>query len=97
MLRFVILVRISLCYLGMIYSSKDVYNAVKKMRKTMLDGGALEQYLLNITQEGGTVNWTKSDGGEVEVLFIQTKTMKRDLQQTKPWLFQTDTTFKTNR
>ena len=83
----------------MIYSSKDVYNVVMKMKKAMLDGGALEQYLLKITQEGGTVNWTKSDGGEgeVEVLFIQTKMMKQDLQQTKPWLFQTDTTFKTNR
>ena len=83
--------------LGMIYSSKDIYNQVMKLKKTMADGGHLEKYLMEIRLEGGTVDWHKSETGEILALWIQTKTMLSDVQKTKPWLFQTDTTFSTNR
>jgi hypothetical protein len=81
----------------MIYGSKDIYNQVMKLKKKVADGGVLEKYLMNIQQEGGTVNWSKSESGEIVVLWIQTKSMAQDVQKTKPWLWQTDTTFGTNR
>ena len=81
----------------MIYSSKDIHNQVMKIKKKMADGGSLEKYLLDVTVKGGNVNWSKSDEGEVSVLFVQTQTMVEDVQKTRPWLWQCDTTFGTNR
>jgi len=63
----------------------------------MADGGDLEKYLLSIVQEGGNVKWSKNETGEVDVSWIQTRTMVEDLNKTKPWLWQTDTTFSTNK
>ena len=83
--------------LGMIYGSKDIYNQVIKIKKRIADGGCLEKYFTEIELEGGTVKWKKSDAGDVVVLWIQTKSMDEDLNKTKPWLWQTDTTFGTNR
>ena len=82
---------------GMIYSSKDVYNQVIKLKRKLMDGGSLESFLSDVQLEGGNVNWSKGGTGETVVLWIQTKTMAEDVQKTRPWLFQTDTTFKTNK
>ena len=81
----------------MIYSSKDVYNQVIKLKRKLMDGGSLESFLSDVQLEGGNVNWSKGGTGETVVLWIQTKTMAEDVQKTRPWLFQTDTTFKTNK
>lgn len=82
----------------MIYSSKDIYNHALKLQKKMADSGVLEKYLTQVEVEGGTVNWTRSElGEEVTVLWIQTKDMKDDILRTKPHIWQTDTTFGTNR
>ena len=59
----------------MLYSAKDIYNRVMNLKKRVCDGGILEKYLMGIQQEGGTVNWTKADSGEILVLYIQTKAM----------------------
>ena len=88
---------LTLNILGMIYSSKDVYNQVMKLKRKMLDGGSLETFLSDIQQEGGNVSWSKGETGEIVVLWIQSKTMAQDVQKTRPWLFQTDTTFNTNK
>ena len=68
-----------------------------KIRKTLADGGSLEKYLMDIQTEGGSVKWSKAESGEITVLWIQTKAMVEDVHRTKPWLWQTDTTFGTNR
>ena len=81
----------------MIYTAKDIYNQVMKIKKGTADGDLLEKYLTDIELEGGTVKWSKSDTGEIVVLWIQTKSMVEDVHKTKPWLWQTDTTFGTNR
>jgi hypothetical protein len=81
----------------MLYSTKDIYNRVMQQKRTVCDGGLLEKHLIGIQQEGGTVNWTKADSGEILVLYIQTKAMKEDIQKTKPFVWQMDTTFGTNR
>jgi hypothetical protein len=84
-------------FTGMLYSAKDIYNRVMNLKKRVCDGGILEKYLMGIQQEGGTVNWTKADSGEILVLYIQTKAMYSDVQKTKPFVWQMDTTFNTNR
>ena len=81
---------------GMLYTSKDIYNQVMKLKKKVADGGSLEKYLMDVELEGGSVNWSKSDTGDVVVLWVQTKSMAEDMFRTKPWLWQTDTTFRTN-
>lgn len=81
----------------MLYSSKDIYNNIMSCKKKVGDGGVLEKYLTDIQLEGGKVYWKKSDEGEVMVLWIQTKSMVIDVEKTKPFVWQTDTTFGTNR
>ena len=51
----------------MIYTAKDVYNQVMKIKKGTADGGHLEKYLTDIELNGGTVKWSKSESGEVLV------------------------------
>ena len=79
------------------YSTNDVYNAVSKLNQNIRDSGKLEKYLANVQLEGGCVNWHKNESGEVSVLWVQTRTMISDVSRTKPWVWQTDTTFSTNR
>jgi hypothetical protein len=80
-----------------VYNTKDVYNALGKIKQTIADVGKLEEYLANIQLEGGMVNWCKNDADEVSVLWVQTQTMRSDVDRTRPWVWQTDTTFSTNR
>ena len=82
---------------GNVYNTKDVYNAVSKIKQNIADVGKLEEYLANIQLEGGRVNWSKNDAGEISVLWVQTQMMVSDMSRTKPWVWQTDATFSTNR
>ena len=82
---------------GNVYNTKDVYNALGKIKQTIADVGKLEEYLANIQLEGGMVNWCKNDADQVSVLWVQTQTMRSDVDRTRPWVWQTDTTFSTNR
>ena len=82
---------------GNIFGTKDIYNHLAKFKKSMMDGDVLEKYLARVETEGGTVKWKKSSDDKVVVLWIQTYSMKKDIARSKPWLFQTDTTFGTNR
>ena len=61
------------------------------------DGGVLEKYLADIQTDGGDVKWSKNVKGQVEVLWIQTRSMAQDVARTRPYVWQTDTTFSTNR
>ena len=63
----------------------------------MADGGVLEKYLTDIQVDGGDVKWSKNQAGEITVLWVQTRSMAQDVATTKPWVWQTDTTFGTNR
>ena len=67
------------------------------MEKSIGDGGLLEKYLADVQLEGGKVNWSKNKAGKVTVLWVQTRTMCQDVDRSKPWVWQTDTTFGTNR
>ena len=82
---------------GNTYGTKDIYNAVSKMKKALGDEGNLEKYLADVQLEGGKVNYQKNQAGKVSVLWVQTRTMRQDVERSKPWSWQTDTTFSTNR
>ena len=82
---------------GNVYNTKDVYNAISKVKRTIADAGALEKYLANIQLDGGMVKWSKNAEEEVSVLWVQTQSMRSDMDKTKPWVWQMDATFSTNR
>ena len=82
---------------GNVYQTKDVYNALGRIKQTIADVGKLEEYLANVQLEGGVVNWCKNQADEVSVLWVQTQSMRADVDKTKPWVWQCDTTFSTNR
>ena len=79
------------------YTTKDVYNKIRKIRQNISDDGKLEKYLADVQLEGGQVKWCKNSTGEVSVLWVQTQAMRSDVCRTRPWVWQTDTTFSTNR
>ena len=57
----------------------------------------MERYLGEIREEGGIVNYSKSEGSDnVDVLWIQTKDMREHQQKMEPNLFECDTTFGTS-
>ena len=82
---------------GNTYGTKDVYNAVTKMRRVLGDESRLEKYLADVQLEGGLVKYKKNKAEQVAVLWVQTRTMRQDIERSKPWSWQTDTTFSTNR
>ena len=82
---------------GNTYGTKDVYNAMSKMKKALGDEGHLEKYLADVQLEGGKVNFQKNKAGKVSVLWVQTRSMRQDVERSKPWSWQFDTTFSTNR
>ena len=82
---------------GYQYTTKDVYNKIRKINQNINDAGKLEKYLADVQLEGGHVKWCKNDSGEVSVLWVQTQSMRSDVCRSRPWVWQTDTTFSTNR
>jgi hypothetical protein len=67
------------------------------MKKSLGDEGHLEKYLADVQLEGGLVNFQKNKAGQVSVLWVQTRSMRQDVERSKPWSWQFDTTFSTNR
>ena len=82
---------------GNLYKAKDIQNAMVKLKRAMADGGVLEKYLTDVQTDGGNVKWSKNPRGEVQVLWLQTRAMAKYVASTKPYVWQTDTTFGTNR
>ena len=78
------------------YKAKDVQNLMYKLKRSMADGGVLEKYLADIQSEGWDIKLHKNQRGEVLVLWVQTRSMVQDVSVTKPYVWQTDTTFGTN-
>jgi hypothetical protein len=70
---------------------------MSKLNRSIADGGVLEKCLTDIQADGGDVKWNKNQAGEVTVLWVQKRSMSQDVSVTKPYVWQTDTTFGTNR
>ena len=79
------------------YNAKDIQNMMYKLKRSIADGGVLEKYLADILADGGDVKWNKNQSGEITVLWVQTRSMAQDVCATKPYVWETDTTFGTNR
>lgn len=81
---------------GSLYLPKDIVNLVQKFKNNISTKVDLEEDLAEIIKEGGNVRWSKDkDSGYINVLFIQTCTIKVTLADTKPTVIQCDTTFNT--
>ena len=57
-----------------VYNTKDIQNAMQKLKRLIADGGVLENYLADIQADGGSVKWIKNQRGEVVVFWVQTRT-----------------------
>ena len=77
---------------GQIVTTRDVRNKRNKNK-----GLAAEEVLKNVEENGGTVVKITNEANEVKILWIQTKIMREQQQKIKPWLYQLDTTHKTNQ
>ena len=67
---------------GNIYEATDIQNIMVKFKRAIADGGVLEKYIQN---DGGNVKWSKNSRGEVQVLWVQTRSMAQDVACTKPY------------
>ena len=80
------------------FKPKDAQNIIRKIRQTLPDSTDIKEYLSNILVEGGDVQYAlDKDSGEVDVLYVQTKLMRDEVAHSRPYLWQADTTFNTNK
>ena len=81
---------------GKAFNSQDVRNIVSRIKENEKDEETIEEILADVRLSGGEVKYKKKDGtNDVNVLFIQTLSMKKKLIRNKPQLFESDTTFGT--
>ena len=81
---------------GKTFKSQDVRN-IKTRLKEAKNVETIEEILAKIKAAGGEVKYKKAEGtNDVQTLFIQTVTMKKNLARNKPTLFESDTTFGNN-
>ena len=80
------------------FKPKDAQNIIRKVRQTLPDSKNMKEHLTNILVEGGDVQYSlDEDSGEVNVLYVQTKLMRDEVAHSRPYLWQADTTFNTNK
>ena len=81
---------------GKDFTAQDVRNLTTRLKNTEENKTSVEESLGQIRDSGGEVRYKKEvDSNNVDVLWVQTKDMKDQLKQTKPLVFECDTTFGT--
>ena len=79
------------------FTGKDVSNIIAKLKNKSEDDKPLEDVLNEVIKEGGHVKVSKDpQTGYVDVIWLQTAAMIKQLAREKPLVFQSDTTFSTN-
>ena len=76
---------------------KDAQNLIRKIKQTLPEDHGLRKHLSDIVTEGGDVQYSLDGDGFVDVLWVQTPSMRQEVAKNRPFLFQADTTFGTNR
>ena len=77
-----------------VVSTKKIRNLISKLKSSdMEDKELFEQFLKDIEENGGEVEWTSDPDGTVKSLFVSSKTMKGSLLKSDPPVVQMDTTF----
>ena len=81
---------------GKDFTAQDVRNLIARIKDTEENETSVDESLGQIRDGGGEVRYKKEEGSDnVDVLWVQTKDMKDQLKQTKPLVFECDTTFGT--
>ena len=81
---------------GKDYKTQDVRNIISRMKQQEENVVTVEESLGEMRDGGGDVRYKKEkDTNNVDVLWIQTKDMRKQLALTKPHVFECDTTFGT--
>ena len=81
---------------GVNYNAQDIRNLITKIDKDEKTAASVEEILGDIKDNGGDVRYRKEENtNNVEVLWVQTKEMRSQLAQSKPLVFECDTTFGT--
>ena len=81
---------------GVNYNAQDIRNLITKIDKDEKTAASVEKILGDIKDNGGDVRYRKEENtNNVEVLWVQTKEMRSQLAQSKPLVFECDTTFGT--
>ena len=81
---------------GKHFKTMDVRNIISRIKENEEKSTTVEEALSDIIDKGGEVRYKKEKGSNnVEVLWIQTQDMRKQLALTKPHLFECDTTFGT--
>jgi hypothetical protein len=79
---------------GKDFTAQDVRNLTARIKDTEENKTSVEESLGQIRDGGGEVRYKKEEiSDNVDVLWVQTKGMKDQLKQTKPLVFECDTTF----
>ena len=81
----------------LIFEFHDAQNLIRKIRRTLPEDHGLRQHLADMVTEGGEVQYSIDKDGLVDVLWLQTPLMREEIAKTRPFLFQADSTFGTNR
>ena len=81
---------------GKPYKTQDVRNLITRIRESEDKANSVEDALGHIRDNGGDVRYLKEQGtNNVDVLWIQTRDMRSQLEKCKPQVFECDTTFGT--
>ena len=80
------------------YKSKDIRNLLQKLKDKVANGDNLEKELDLLRNNGEIIRVDKDTNTRfVNSLWVKTKSMKESMARIKPTVFQSDTTFLTNR
>ena len=76
---------------------QDAQNLLCKVKRTLPEDHCLRQHFSDMVMEGGEVQFWIGEDGLIDVLWMQTPFMRREVSKTRPHIFQADCTFGTNR
>ena len=79
---------------GKTLSTKKIQNLIRKLSPSECDDKvSFEEFLKDVEDNGGIVDWKSDPDGTVSALFITTKTQKSALLLSQPTVLQLDTSF----
>ena len=77
-----------------VVSTQKIRNLINKLKSSDIENKeSFEDFLEDVEENGGEVEWTSDPDGTVKSLFVSSKTMKGSLLRSDPPVVQMDTTF----
>ena len=80
-------------------TTQQLKNLISKFLKTnnFDDDHNLEQFLQNIDEHGGDIDWIDDSDGSIKVMYISSKNMRNAFLSSEPLVVQMDTTFEVEK